>query len=201
MITDFSSLQTAIAAWTHRTDLTSVIPDFIGMAEKRMQVDLKVSELEKTGTITTTSGNNTVSLPSDFSTLIAASLDSGGQTITLDSMPLHVLLGQYGNSSTGTPHSYALLNNSLVLGPTPAGALTITVRYSSNIPALSVSNTTNDVLTKYPDLYLNCCMVFAALFLQDDGLLQRYESAYQQAINAINNAEWGRNSPMTMKAA
>lgn len=201
MITDFTSLKTAIADLLHRSDLTSVIPDFIGMAEKRMQVDLKASELEKTGTITTTSGNNTVTLPADFSALVSASLNSSGQTISLDCMPLSLLLEQYGNSTTGTPHSYALLNNNLILGPTPAGVLTITVRYSANIPSLSVSNTTNDILTKYPDLYLHCCLVYAALYCQDDGLLQRHEAAYQSALNAINNASWGRSGSLAMKAA
>lgn len=62
-ITNYTDLQSTVADWLHRSDLTSAIPTFIQLAEKQMsrELRLKNQETEVTDTATTT-----IALPADY---------------------------------------------------------------------------------------------------------------------------------------
>ncbi len=62
----FSNLKSVIADYLARDDLTTQIPDFIRLAESRMDKELRVRELIKRATTSTTTGDDTVNLPTDF---------------------------------------------------------------------------------------------------------------------------------------
>lgn len=71
-ITTYAELQTAIADFLNRDDLTATIPTFIDLAEANFQRDVDHWRRE---TSTTTSVNSRYSaLPSDFSSLVRLSL-------------------------------------------------------------------------------------------------------------------------------
>ena len=65
-ITNYTTLQSTIADYLARTDLTTQIPLFIQLAENRLRRDLRIRPMLKVVTTTTTAGDPTVSLPSDF---------------------------------------------------------------------------------------------------------------------------------------
>jgi len=44
MITTYAELQTSIATWLVRDDLTAIIPDFITLAESKFKRDIRVRE-------------------------------------------------------------------------------------------------------------------------------------------------------------
>lgn len=48
MISDYASLQTAIADWLARADLTDQIPTFITLAEARLNRDLRLASMQVT---------------------------------------------------------------------------------------------------------------------------------------------------------
>ena len=62
----YSDLQTSIANYLARSDLTSVIPDFITLAENRLRRELRIRQMLKSVTTSTVSGDATVEIPSDF---------------------------------------------------------------------------------------------------------------------------------------
>lgn len=64
--TNYSDLQTSIASYLARNDLTAMIPDFIRMAELRLRRELRIRQMLKVVTTTATAGDSTVELPSDF---------------------------------------------------------------------------------------------------------------------------------------
>ena len=51
--TSYSDLQTAIAGYLARTDLTTQIPDFIRLAETRLRRDLRIRQMLKSVTTAT----------------------------------------------------------------------------------------------------------------------------------------------------
>ena len=63
-ITNYTNLQTEIANWLHRDNLTDEIPDFIALCEATLQVRCKLVEFESTATVTITAGVGT--LPTGF---------------------------------------------------------------------------------------------------------------------------------------
>ena len=58
--TSYSDLKTTIANYLARSDLTSVIPDFIRLAEERLRRDLRTRQMLVVATATTTGGNSKV---------------------------------------------------------------------------------------------------------------------------------------------
>ena len=64
--TTYAELQTTIAGYLARSDLTTQIPDFIRLAETRLRRDLRIRQMLNTTTLTCTSGTATVTIPSDF---------------------------------------------------------------------------------------------------------------------------------------
>ena len=64
--TSYSTLKTKIGEYLARTDLDAQIPDFIRLAEERLRRDLRIRQMLKVATATTTADDSTVSLPADF---------------------------------------------------------------------------------------------------------------------------------------
>ena len=64
--TSYSDLQTSVANYLGRSDLTTVIPDFIRFAELRLSRELRTRKMLKSATATMTDADARVALPSDF---------------------------------------------------------------------------------------------------------------------------------------
>jgi hypothetical protein len=198
-IANYSDLSASIAAWMHRSDLTTVIPDFIRLAEARMQLDLDTRQLDKASTLTTTPSINTLALPTDFNKARSLSMLSGGVTIVLDNMPPELLIQRWGSYTSSMPRSYSIRGSNLLLGPTPNGAYDLTLEYLGTIPGLTAINQTNDILTNYPDAYLHCCMIYGAQYIRDAEMVSGMESLYAMDVDRINLQNWGQSATMTMK--
>src|SRR5215471_14212866 len=65
-ITTYSELQTAVANWLHRADLAVRIPEFIALAEARLNRDLRLRTMESSESVSTAIGSRTVPLPAGF---------------------------------------------------------------------------------------------------------------------------------------
>lgn len=198
-LSTYSDLVTAIGTWLHRTDLGSVIPDFIRLAESRLQNDLDIRQLDKVSTLTTTGGTNIVSLPADFNQLRSLSLTNNGITQVLDHMQPELLIQRYGSQASAVPRSYSIRGSDLLIGPTADSAYSISCSYRSTIPALSVSNTTNGVLSAYPEAYLHCALIYAGQYVRDVELIAGMEQLYAADVDRINSQNWGQMATMTMK--
>lgn len=64
MITDYNTLQQAIADYIARNDLTSQIKTFINQGESRIYRDLRVIDMEKA--LSGTTSNNQLAVPTDY---------------------------------------------------------------------------------------------------------------------------------------
>jgi len=65
-ISTYSELQTAIANFLARSDLTAQIPDFIKLAESRMSRELETRSQEKRAQATVAAGDEFVARPTDM---------------------------------------------------------------------------------------------------------------------------------------
>jgi hypothetical protein len=65
-ISTYAELQTAVANFLARSDLTAQIPDFIALAEGRMSRELETRSQEKRATATLTTGDEFIALPTDM---------------------------------------------------------------------------------------------------------------------------------------
>lgn len=183
-ISTYSELQTAVANWLNRQDLTSRIPEFIALAEAHLNRRLRVIWMEARDS--GTSSDSVVPMPDDWletRTLRLASPTRGQQLLEYVGEEEWDALEAKGY--TGTTRYYTIINGEFQVLPAPSSSLTYIHRYYAKIPALSDSNTTNWLLTRSPDLYLYATLLAAEAYLKDDERLPIWKGIQDELIEAM----------------
>ena len=90
--------------------------------------------------------------------------------------------------ATGTPEYYSHNAGQLELYPTPDSNYSADINYLAQVAALSDANTTNWLLTNYPDIYLYGALIHSAPFLQEDERTQTWAALYASAVARANKA-------------
>ena len=202
-LTTYSDLQTSIANYLARSDLTSQIPDFIRLAELRLRRELRIRQMLKEVTTTTTAGDSTVQLPSDFLQIRDLYID-GNPNYTLDYMTPSVFSRNSRSYESGLPVNYTILANDFKFAPTPDSAYTLVMLYYSAPAFLSDTNTTNIWTVNAIDCLLYASLGEAEPYLMNDARLQTWAALYARSVSAItesdDKAEFSA-SPLVMRVA
>jgi hypothetical protein len=185
MIVDYSTLKTSIAAFLHRTDLTSMIPEFIADAETRIYNELRIRAMEASFNETTSGG--TVALPTGFLQWIYLYADTDPLS-KLQRKDVEWIVTNY-QGSTGVPKFFARNGDNLMFGPEPSSDTALIGRYYKRLDALSDSNTTNWFITNAPDLIRYGALCEAAPYMQDDERIPVWEGKYQTAKNRVERTD------------
>jgi hypothetical protein len=198
-ISTYSELQTAIANWTGRSGLTDRLPEFIALAEKRiingsddpemMSEPLRAAPMIASTTLSTTANVNTIMLPSGFLGFASGLYVDGNPKQPMNCLTLQQITDRYLGSQAGKPRAYALAGRSgtqMIVAPTPDATYSLPVFYYA-LTLLSVSNTTNAVLTNYPNLYLYAALIEAYIYLRNDERAARFYRLFAGAVNGANN--------------
>lgn len=186
----YSDLQTSIASWLARpgdTNITAVATDLIALFEARFQRNLRVRQMESRAT-TTISAQNT-SLPSGWLGMRSLKYtDSGGTDRQLMPMAPQLVAQTYLTTMTGPPKVYWIVGSEFLVAPTPDASYTAQMDYYS-FSALSVSNTTNWLLTSHPDIYLFGSLTMAEAFIMDDQRVGMWKQMLEQAMQELHAAD------------
>ena len=184
----YSDLQTSVANYLGRSDLTSQIPDFITLAELRLSRDIRTRRMLKTSTATMTVGDPTVGLPSDFLAIRDVYIQGLPRTVVSYLSPSAFSSNSRADQA-GLPVFYTLRANELEFAPYPDSAYTVQMLYYFKPAVLSVSNTSNEFLANYPDALLYASLLEAEPYLMNDARTQTWSSLYNQAIARINTSD------------
>lgn len=180
-ITTYAELKTAIANWLNRDDLTSVIPDFVTLAEAQMNRAVRHWRMEKR--VETTLDEQYENLPSDFVETLELTLTDGDMLTLISTADMQ--RRKRDSVVTGKPKYYRVSSDQFEFYPAPDGDYTLSLQYYGKTPALSDSNTSNWILENAPDLYLYGCLLQAAPYLGDDNRAQVWGSLYAAALEAL----------------
>jgi hypothetical protein len=196
-LTSYTELKTSIANYLNRSDLTSVIPDFITLAESKLNRILRLRVMQKRVSTATTASDAFIDLPSDFLEMVQFFVDGNPNTILDYVNPTEIELNNLRDSS-GTPQQYTIMGNEIKLNPIPDSTYTLKLSYFGKIPTLSDSNTTNYILSNYPQVYLYGALVEAQPYIINDERLPTWLTLYNEAVQLINrDDEQGRYSGRT----
>jgi hypothetical protein len=161
----YATLQTDVADYLHRTDLTAKMPTFIAQAEASIFREISIKATE-TSVIGVTVGGYAI-LPVNFGSVTRLSITANGTARVLD----YIALADTATASISTPGFYSFENGNLrIWGSTDGQAYTL--YYIPTITPLSNINTTNWVLTNASDLYLYATALEAAKYIRDDAQIQ-----------------------------
>lgn len=192
-ITTYAELQSAIADFLNRDDLTSVIPTFISLAEAQINREIRHWRMEDR--VTAVLDSQYTALPLNFLEPIRMSILSGNtSTMELVGVQEMSVLRANALNSSGLPRYFAILDQSIEVFPSPDATYSLEMVYYETLNDLA-SNSTNWLLTHYPDVYLYGALLHSAPYLQEDARIQVWATLYQNAVSAINlDAERAKTS-------
>ena len=185
----FAELKTAAANWLDRSDLTDRIPEFIALAEARFNRILRIRDMETVSTaISTTAGTREYSLPTGFVQMKEFHLTTDPITPLAYITPEMMSRLQAG-STKAKPKVFTIIADNVRLGPSPDAVYTTSMLYYKTFTALSGSNTTSEMLTNNPDVYLYGTLLEAEPFIMNDARVQLWATAFRQAVEDIQNQD------------
>jgi hypothetical protein len=187
-LANYADLLTSLAGWSNRTDLTSIFPDFVALAEARISRDLRTRRMISNATLTTVANTQGVALPADW--LETENLSVLGEPqVTLLVVTPEIMDKRYpAGYLTGKPAVYCVVGNTMELGPTPDSAYSISIDYYAKIPALSTA-ATNWLMTGHPGVYLSAAMAELCLYLQDDQRITLWDQKYRSEVAALQESD------------
>lgn len=190
-LTTYSELKDSIQDWCPRGDISTRVDEFIDLAEStfkrqpkpamsRSLGGIRVNKTRTTGTLS--AGTITLSLPSDFLELDRLMLTATYRQL-VPVTPDH--LGAKRLTGTGMP-TYFAVQDVIEFDVSPDDSYAYELSYWPFPSALSDSNTTNFLLTNYPDVYLSCCLYWAWSWARDDKEMAKWAGAYSEAAALVN---------------
>ena len=203
-LTNYGELKTSVASWLARSDLTTVIPDFVYLAHKQLQRDLKGHmRLQKRASLSIT--GQYVAAPADFLELVSIYRADGSGPITY--MSPDQMVSYFDMTSSGEPKYVCLSADTtpgaeyLRFAPVPDGTYAATIEYYAAMSYFVSDVATNWILTDHPDVYLYGALLQARAFLGDDGRIPMWMQAYQMATGDVrkhgSRSRWGASGMMT----
>ena len=185
-LTNYTGLKTSIADFLNRDDLTSVIPDFVALAEAQINRDVRHWRMEARANGQQTNLDEYMQIPSDWVETIRLHLTgSGTSTLNLISRDAMADKRQANNDETGTPTHYTHADGQFQLYPTPSNDTNFELLYYQKIPSL-ISNTDNWLLLEAPDVYLYGSLLHSAPYLADDQRVAVWAQLYGAAVQRLN---------------
>lgn len=196
-ISNYTDLQTEVISNSNRSDLSSLVPTFIQLAEADMKRRLKLVDFEESTNISVTAGSG--NLPSDF----AGAVDVYWDTDT--DVPLRYLSHEQYNAkrptmTDGDPLYFTITGSTIKVLPADTGTAVMT--YIAKLESLSGSVTTNTVLTNYPDAYFFGTLVY--LYHHTRNWIAKAENykEFERVIDQIirDHSERKYTGPLTIRA-
>ena len=187
-INTYGTLQTAVANWLDRDDLTSRIPEFISLSEAIFNRALRIRAMETTVSDNTPSGSKEDALPTGYLQMREIHLTTS-PVVPLSYITPEIMYRIRAGSTSGKPNSYTILGDNILFGPTPDGVYSYSMTYYKALDALSDAAPTNWAILNAPDLYLYGTLLQAEPFLMNDERVPLWERAFRQAISDLQEQD------------
>jgi len=193
-ITTYAELKSTIADYLNRSDLTSIIPTFISLAESGFQRTIRHWRMHKRATSNLESEFSAV--PSDYLESIRWHITTAPPSVIEYASPVEIMTSKTGNNdTTGRPTLFSVVNSEFQVWPRPDQTYGSELLFYSKIPILSDSNTSNWLLEDHPDLYLYASLQASAPYLMQDERINLWNELYLSATqNLIASSETARSS-------
>jgi hypothetical protein len=185
---NYSNLQTSIANFLARDDLTTEIVDFIALTEADFNRRLRIRAMENSSSFTIDSETGT--LPTGFLQARSFVIPTNPKTALQFMTPFHQAETQ-GSSETGKPRAYSIEGTNFRFSPTPDASYSATLVFYKAFDALSASVATNHILTNHPDVYLFGALYFASTFIRgmDPQTVGQFKTQYETALQQVEMAD------------
>jgi hypothetical protein len=193
-LTNYNDLVTTVESYLARSDLTSIIPTFVMLAQQRMSRDLRTREMLKV--VTTTATDSTVEIPTDFLEMRELHFQ-GNPPITLEYESPDKFFRDLLTTTSGLPYYYTIIGYEFQFAPAPDSQQVLQMLYYAEPTFISSTVSSNLYLANYPDALLYATLAEAEPYLMNDARIQVWATMYDRAILNIMNSDIGKKFPNT----
>jgi hypothetical protein len=187
VITNYTTLQTAISDWLARSDLTTFLPNFTQNWEEDFYRESKNWASWMETALSVSIASNVAAVPSDYLGLKIAYID-GQTSAPLKRISLDQLYQRYPRSlGTGQAVYIARNGSNFEFGPEPSSGTLVGTYYAKQTALRSDADGSNWLTTNAPDLCLYGSLIAAEPFLQNDKRLPLWQSMYATALESYRN--------------
>ena len=195
-ITTGAELATAVTNWSARADLASRIPEFVALAEAKLNRTLRTPDMETRAATFSITGEY-VALPTGFLEVRSFHLNNATKDVLTYMDP--DTQTQYYDTSAGAPKFFAIVGTNFRFAPVPNTTTTATLVYYTGLTTVSTGGAAvNWLLTAHPDVYLYGALMEMAGYIVDDPRIPLWGQAYAMAVAQVKSMgareRWGGNS-------
>jgi hypothetical protein len=191
-ISTYQELRDAIQSWTKRSDTLSQLDTFIDMAESMIWSVLRVREMEHRTTLSTSTASRFVDLPDDYVKMRQLMITIDDVLFDLEMVPLKNM----NISDWAAVPCQFTVTSQIELNCVSDQVYTLEIDYFRELEPLSASEPVNDVLLKFPMIYLSACLHYAFEWQLKEDKAQYWENQFTKHVAAANRkARNGRFGP------
>jgi hypothetical protein len=199
-LTTYAQLQSVVADYLNRTDLTTQIPDFITLCESRIRRTIRTKHTSVLQA-TLVADDTSLAFPAHLSDILSVSLSGTTHQAVLTLVSHSVLLEKRRlYTASRTPVWCAIVGDTLEFAPTSDDTYTVDIEVEGPFVPLSDSATSNWLLDDYPDVYLYGTLAESAPFLKDDERVPMWNGRFEKAMGELEQARdrWRFPGPLNV---
>ena len=179
---------------TDEATFVAQIPDIVKSAESDIILNTQIPDLRKNSQGSLTTGNEYLSLPSDFVSQYSLAVVSGTNHVYLVNKEVDFMREVYpARTTTGTPRYYGVFDDdTFIVSPTPDANYVVELHYFYK-PNSIVDDSTTWIGTNASNALLYGSLVHAYIFLKgDQDMMQYYRDEYLRALGNLQVITEGR---------
>jgi hypothetical protein len=187
---------------TDETTFVTNIPVFVKQAEDRILKQVQLPDFRKNVAGVTAASDQYLGVPTDFLAPYSLAVDNTGYEYLLFKDANFVREAYPANTTEGVPKYYGLFDDTFfIMGPTPDAIYNVELHYFYK-PESIVTASTSWLGTHAERALLKACIVEGYTFLKgDDGMLELYESQFQDSLANLKILGEGRNVTDSYRSA
>lgn len=183
-LANYSDLVTQISVELRDSSIESYYPNWITLLEQDLKRRLRVREMGTRATATTTAGSQYLELPTGYQEM--RSLHIVGDPVRHIEIVDIDFLNEIYEVSSNKPDYAAFFGTEMKFNCPADSAYTIEMIYHKFPTGLSVTNTTNTIMTNYPHIYLWGVCMLAQRFLKDPEREAHFQELYEMNLSQAN---------------
>ena len=179
---DYNWLLATVADWTHRTNLSVSIPDFIRFAEGTINRRLNIYAQEAEAMLVTEPDSRFVLLPADYASPIqlqSRHIEPRYNFVAVEASQLQV-----NDDEPGLPLNWAIDGVNIAFDRPADRAYQLSFRYLQSL-YLSATNLITPLLLREPDLFLYGALAHSAPYIRDDGRMPMWKSEFERILREV----------------